>query len=161
LNCTRCAAAPALTFDQDTTGYAVPTWSCPACGELHYDARRYNPYKVGGIVYVRRGATNRQAWPAGENADRCDLAPAGWWCTRHKGHEGPCAARPLEPTPDDVAALVHTLHGLREIDRGALEQIATELTLSAAARRTSEAHATALLLLGRVAYVLANEGRHG
>jgi hypothetical protein len=32
-----------------------------------------------------------------ENADRCDLAPLGWWCRWHKGHQGPCFARPLEP----------------------------------------------------------------
>lgn len=23
-----------------------------------------------------------------------DIAPAGWWCSREKGHEGPCAAVP-------------------------------------------------------------------
>jgi hypothetical protein len=31
----------------------------------------------------------------GAIAPRCDLAPDGWWCSRNKGHEGPCAARPL------------------------------------------------------------------
>lgn len=24
----------------------------------------------------------------------CDLPPEGWYCTREKGHEGPCAAYP-------------------------------------------------------------------
>lgn len=24
----------------------------------------------------------------------CTVPPAGWWCSREKGHEGPCAARP-------------------------------------------------------------------
>lgn len=24
----------------------------------------------------------------------CDIAPSGWFCTREKGHEGPCAAHP-------------------------------------------------------------------
>lgn len=24
----------------------------------------------------------------------CDKAPDGWWCSRTKGHDGPCAARP-------------------------------------------------------------------
>lgn len=28
---------------------------------------------------------------------RCDKAPAGWQCTRTKGHEGPCAAEPVQP----------------------------------------------------------------
>lgn len=26
----------------------------------------------------------------------CLLPPAGWYCTREGGHEGPCAAYPLE-----------------------------------------------------------------
>lgn len=24
----------------------------------------------------------------------CNRPPAGWWCSREAGHEGPCAARP-------------------------------------------------------------------
>ncbi len=32
----------------------------------------------------------------------CDLAPAGWYCTRQKGHDGPCAAHPELPLyPED------------------------------------------------------------
>lgn len=31
-------------------------------------------------------------------APRCELAPPGWWCTRNRGHEGPCAAQQLEAT---------------------------------------------------------------
>jgi len=27
---------------------------------------------------------------------RCDIPPAGWFCSRDAGHTGPCAARPLE-----------------------------------------------------------------
>lgn len=27
--------------------------------------------------------------------DKCDQPPAGWFCTRSKGHDGPCAAVPL------------------------------------------------------------------
>lgn len=26
-------------------------------------------------------------------------APAGWWCTRDSGHDGPCAARQMESSP--------------------------------------------------------------
>lgn len=29
----------------------------------------------------------------------CDRPPAGWYCTRGKGHEGPCAARKIPPMP--------------------------------------------------------------
>lgn len=28
---------------------------------------------------------------------RCAAAPAGWGCTRDAGHDGPCAALPIEP----------------------------------------------------------------
>lgn len=28
---------------------------------------------------------------------RCEIPPAGWWCSRERGHEGPCAARPKNP----------------------------------------------------------------
>lgn len=24
----------------------------------------------------------------------CDVPPHGWWCSRRRGHSGPCAARP-------------------------------------------------------------------
>lgn len=27
----------------------------------------------------------------------CALPPTGWWCSRAAGHEGPCAARPVNP----------------------------------------------------------------
>lgn len=31
----------------------------------------------------------------------CTVPPAGWWCSRGAGHEGPCAARPdSEGEPD-------------------------------------------------------------
>lgn len=26
-------------------------------------------------------------------ADMCTVPPRGWWCSRRKGHDGPCAAR--------------------------------------------------------------------
>lgn len=30
----------------------------------------------------------------------CQRPPRGWRCTRSVGHEGPCAAIPLEPEPE-------------------------------------------------------------
>lgn len=27
------------------------------------------------------------------NSEKCNVPPQGWWCSREKGHEGPCAAR--------------------------------------------------------------------
>lgn len=33
--------------------------------------------------------------PSRDARDRgCRVPPEGWWCSREKGHEGPCAARP-------------------------------------------------------------------
>lgn len=31
-------------------------------------------------------------------ASACTIPPKGWWCSREAGHEGPCAARPVEKT---------------------------------------------------------------
>ncbi len=73
-----------------------------------------------------------------------------------------------KPTADDVTALEHALRDLRELDREQLEQVSTELTMTAAAMsqggRASDRmpdRAAALLLLARVAYVVAHEGQRG
>lgn len=34
----------------------------------------------------------RIAWMSSKLQPPCPLPPPGWWCTRHKGHPGPCAA---------------------------------------------------------------------
>jgi hypothetical protein len=39
----------------------------------------------------------------------CDLAPAGWWCSREPGHEGPCAAREIERKPYVKPAVMESL----------------------------------------------------
>lgn len=31
--------------------------------------------------------------------ETCDVPPEGWWCSREKGHEPPCAARPINRRP--------------------------------------------------------------
>lgn len=57
------------------------------------------------------------------NRRECDVPPAGWSCTRARGHEGPCAAvplpqiRPAEPVPDNgVVELLRDL--LAQAERG-------------------------------------------
>jgi hypothetical protein len=47
--------------------------------------------------------------PIGRNpdADPCDRAPAGWWCSRTPGHDGPCAARP-DPGTYPIRSTAHT-----------------------------------------------------
>lgn len=32
----------------------------------------------------------------------CKVPPLGWRCSRPSDHEGPCAAWPVEPTPDEI-----------------------------------------------------------
>lgn len=34
----------------------------------------------------------------------CDVPPEGWWCSREKGHEPPCAARPGKPPVQQPAS---------------------------------------------------------
>lgn len=38
-----------------------------------------------------------------EAVEKCDLPPAGWWCKRDKGHEGPCSAIPEPRTRAGIA----------------------------------------------------------
>lgn len=49
---------------------------CPSWSSSHYVAGK-------GILATLKGSP-----------DACDVPPAGWRCTRAKGHEGPCAAIP-------------------------------------------------------------------
>jgi hypothetical protein len=76
--------------------------------------------------------------------------------------------RAPQVTPSDALALEHALAGLRELDRAELERVSTELTMNAAAmcqggnaRDKMPDRAAALLMLARVAYVVAHEGQRG
>ena len=43
-------------------------------------------------------------------AGPCLVPPDGWWCSRLRGHEGPCAARPAArttPSPTQLAIEFH------------------------------------------------------
>lgn len=48
--------------------------------------------------------------PIGVQEGICTVPPEGWWCSRTPGHEGPCAARPIEesdaPLTDDENAMI-------------------------------------------------------
>jgi hypothetical protein len=45
-------------------------------------------------------ATNKTPLPEAVREQMCQLPPDGWWCSREPGHEGPCAARPIQPNRD-------------------------------------------------------------
>lgn len=59
---------------------------------------------------------NREAFSAGyeaaqQDAERCDVPPPGWRCTRKAGHEGPCAA---VEAPEDLELVAKGMARLRE-----------------------------------------------
>ena len=68
--------------------------------------RHRGPSKTGCVV---RSEEMRDAYNAGycllgtigciePHVGACVLLPVGWWCSRTKGHEGPCAARRVPST---------------------------------------------------------------
>ena len=66
-----------------------------------------------GVLTLRHPALRTLPEEAFTGA-RCDVPPPGWWCSRSKGHDGPCAARPTEPKmlPGlQVEQLWHTARG--------------------------------------------------
>ena len=40
---------------------------------------------------------------------KCQLPPSGWECTRHAGHEGPCAAVPVDKQYNDALTFIESL----------------------------------------------------
>lgn len=61
------------------------------------------------FIAMRRGdARMRKLLAENEDGDprvRCPLPPAGWWCSRGAGHDGPCAARliPASGVPTNLS----------------------------------------------------------
>lgn len=53
----------------------------------HFTARDWD---TAELVATKLGAAHQDDPP-----QSCDIAPTGWYCTRRKGHDGPCAAVPL------------------------------------------------------------------
>jgi hypothetical protein len=57
-------------------------------------------------------------------AERCDVPPEGWWCSREKGHDGPCAAREVEPMSwEDLATRLQAEKIALRIDSGELKRL--------------------------------------
>lgn len=55
--------------------------------------------KIHRIVCAHQRAAHGkdcEGHPIAEGGGACDRPPPGWWCSRAKGHEGPCAALPVE-----------------------------------------------------------------
>jgi hypothetical protein len=43
----------------------------------------------------------------------CTMAPAGWYCTRESGHDGPCAAKPTGATKNYWLRKFEMMEGLQ------------------------------------------------
>lgn|GEM_PF-4156126 len=73
---------------------------CEGSGTIPRDAR--NPR---GFTTTCPGCPDCQSAPVllGEER-RCELPPAGWRCTRGAGHDGPCAAIPVDEGSDRLEA---------------------------------------------------------
>lgn len=52
------------------------------------------PYIFWEIRVARPNIAVRR--PPRNQPPRCEVPPPGWWCSRDPGHDGPCAAHPVE-----------------------------------------------------------------
>lgn len=55
-----------------------------------------------GLHSIIARRLTRFADPAEHAVDDCDVPPAGWSCSRQKGHDGPCAASPVNEHQEPV-----------------------------------------------------------
>lgn len=63
----------------------------------------------------------------------CQIPPAGWYCTRKEGHEGPCAALPMPRDTQALAALAQDIaHALRNPHARPADQTAAVLAFNTA-----------------------------
>lgn len=71
--------------------------------------------------------------------ERCDLPPEGWWCSRGRGHDGPCAARPVADEVEHVEALWRSAEAqARESDEAVVRLAAEVERLREDKRRAAE-----------------------
>lgn len=69
-------------------------------------------FQSGGPVCVRCGAEMTRAAPG---VQRCTRPPAGWYCTREPGHDGPCPARPVDGATYVIHAGICAVHGIVDV----------------------------------------------
>lgn len=50
---------------------------------------RNTPVQIAKLKRLEAAATD----PGAPVDQGCKVPPAGWWCSREPGHDGPCAAR--------------------------------------------------------------------
>ena len=104
-----------------------------------------SPRLRGGVPRGRRDRT-RARRDARRVVSACAKAPAGWTCSRHAGHQGPCAAVSLDGVraetfaPDDILQELATAY----VRIGALTALLEERTRELAEARAALAVATAV-----------------
>lgn len=79
---------------------------------------------------------------------KCEIPPAGWWCSREPGHDGPCAARSTGGTSayDRVCAELRSERDLRYA--ALVERNVARRELAAKIQRIAELEANLAALAG-------------
>jgi len=57
-------------------------------GTIHIPRMRFLPKIEPELI-----GDNESTPDVNQGSDKCNIPPYGWWCSRKKGHGGPCAAR--------------------------------------------------------------------
>jgi hypothetical protein len=61
-----------------------------------------------------------------ENTDipPCEYPPDGWWCSRRRGHDGPCAARPTVEKVYEIVKFVNPRDAVDALNGMAVHAVA-------------------------------------
>lgn len=95
--------------------FSKETWADETISSRAGRLGHRNPYKIyrmlidalfawQGPDHCRRAHAKelvRYQFPPSMRKPGCTLPPAGWYCTREPGHEGPCAAWPIAPENEE------------------------------------------------------------
>ncbi len=84
--------------------------------ELHIDGFEPHQLPTQAGVHYQFYYTKT---PRPDASNFCDKAPAGWYCTRDAGHDGPCAAKPVKESvmnESEAFELIHQGHQFPHCD---------------------------------------------
>lgn len=68
--------------------YTLDTWLCQALAAV---TERH-------ALHAATASCPAQVLAAGIASEPCEKGPPGWYCTRHVGHDGPCASKKVRPS---------------------------------------------------------------
>ena len=78
-------------FDPDAAAGSLQEARLVSSPELR--AKIIDPVVAGALVDISVSLRKLTGTSEPVTSQGCTVAPDGWWCSRAKGHEGPCAAR--------------------------------------------------------------------